>query len=160
VGKQATLKPAVIDMPPSKRRIAPYLAIVLLACLLSVLPAAMFADLIVPVTKWQSWYFPEYHPSKSAQASDMPPGLKKEEAAFRWLVVPPSWLWYRLGGTPAPYAFNYVIPGGTTEIAGMPPLVLALYHFRLAFPFWLFAGGLAYELVRRIPIRPVVGRVA
>jgi hypothetical protein len=143
-----------------KTRLAPYLAITLLACLLSVLPAAIFADLLVPFTKWHAWYFPDEPFPKNPADFPIPATLRAEEALFRWLVVPPSWLWYRLGGSPSLYAFTYVIPGSSIEIAGMPPLALALSHVRLALPFWLCLAVVVYELTRQLRLRIARRRAA
>jgi hypothetical protein len=132
-----------------------------LACLVSILPAAIFADLIVPFTKWHTWYFPDSPLPKQFPRGFQPPrALQIEEAVFRYLVVPPSWTWHQLGGSPAPYAYSYVVPGATIEIAGIPPFALAMYHLRLAAPFWLLVFLLAYELAHQVRSRAIRSRVA
>jgi hypothetical protein len=132
-----------------RHRIAPYLIVLLLALLFSVLPAAIWPDMGTPMDRWDNWYWRDQRSPRPVFRGDSRPfALRAEERLFRVLVVPPTAAAHRLGVWQGSYG-AFVLPGMSTEDpAVLPPFALALQHFRLAFPFWLIVCAALYEFAR------------
>jgi len=116
--------------------------------------AAIYADLLVPVSEWENW------PSSSRSQphfslSNLPPVLRVELAVFKVLVIPPGWVAAKVSGFSTAYAEQYVTPRDIGETAGTPPFVFAMQNFRWAVPFWfallvvLFEAQIALRRLRR-----------
>jgi hypothetical protein len=126
----------------------PYTVCILVACLLAILPCALWADMITPVTAWEYWYWKgQPHPMPQFHLpNQIPRLLRAEEWLFRTLVTPPAFAAKLLGFWPGNYGLSFVSPGSSSEApASLPPAALALEHLRRAVPFWLAVGVLAYE---------------
>jgi hypothetical protein len=130
-----------------KKRIAPYIIIVLAAIILALLPILQYLDMGADFSKWENWYSID-HPGKrpSFDGSHLPPMLEKEELLFKLLVIPPSWAWERLGGPRTHFAAPYLHPKDSCECAAtFPPFVLYAEHLKIAWPFWFIMGLVLYE---------------
>jgi hypothetical protein len=133
-----------------RERVGPYVIALLLAVILSILPAAIFADLLLPVDNWVSVYW-KGHPQPPPQFSlqRLPPALRIEMAVFKALVTPPGKLADMVTGFPTVYSAMF---GGNIiyETAGTPPFIFAVQHFKWAFPLWLVLAVATYEIVRAV----------
>lgn len=132
-----------------KRRVAPYAFSVLLSMLLSLLPSAIFADLMTPFDRWEQWYWKgQPHPRPRFTSVNLPPALRAELAIFRVLARPPSWVREKITGYPTVYATQFEDRGIIYETAGVPPFAFAISHLAWALPFWFILAALIFELSR------------
>ena len=135
------------------RRGAPYVICLLLAVIMTLLPAAIFLDLAAGTfPKWKNWYQDRHggvRPSFQYPAEE-PLELRIEELVFRATVVPPGFAAKVLLGWAGSYAGPYLYPLGTSfhRAAVHPPLALALENGRVALPFWLLVFLVIYEVSR------------
>lgn len=132
-----------------RTRIVPYALALLVAIVLSLMPSAIFADLITPFESWENWSWRgQPHARPRFDGGNLPPALRAELAIFRTLVAPPSWVRERVIGTPTVYAAQFARRGVIYETAGVPPLSFAISHIVWALPFWFIAGAVLYEFLR------------
>jgi hypothetical protein len=130
-----------------------YTILLLLACLLALLPAALWADLIVPMKdNWENWYWKgQPHPRPEFSLQHPPALFKAEETVFRILVIPPGYLRRVIRGDPTDFAVPWVAP--YHETAGLPPLASTLSHVAWALPLWFVLLASMYEFARRLRSR-------
>jgi hypothetical protein len=131
-------------------RAAIYAVIVLLALILSAIPAILWMDFVVPYSAYEVWQRRgqdlvfRLSPAAAA-ASD----LDTEVFVFKLLVAPtllPAWL-----GVPRPEYTRFAFPDDTViEIAGIQPSRLAMQYGAVAAPAWSLLLALLYELARWI----------
>ena len=90
-----------------KSRIAPYLIALLFAAVLSLLPPAIFADLITPFDSWNNWYSRGERAGSRLDGNNPPPFLQRELVIFRVLAAPPSWMREQMTGYPTVYGAHF-----------------------------------------------------
>lgn len=128
------------------KRIAPYAFALLVAALLSIVPAAIYADLATPLTDWDNWYWKgQPHARPHFTLANLPPALRTELALFKVLSAPPSWVRKRLTGYPTVYGAQFG-SGIIYETAGVPPLAFAWSHITWAVPVWFVTIAFLYEV--------------
>jgi hypothetical protein len=118
-------------------RVTSYVIAVLLAVILTVLPAAMWPDMFMPMAdNWENWYWKgQPHPRPSFSLQDPPALFAAEVRLYKILVTPGAYTSRAFTGSPTGYASFFIKPYG--EVAGVPPLAMALEHARWSFPVWL-----------------------
>jgi hypothetical protein len=131
-----------------KRRAAPYTFALLVAIVLSLLPPAIFADLIIPFDNWNNWDGAgESRGRPRFTGSNLPPVLKAEMKVFRTLAAPPGWIREKVTGYPTVYAAQFREHGIIYETAGMPPFAFAISHLEWAIPVWFTLIVVVYESI-------------
>ena len=132
-----------------RTRLTPYTTIMLVAVVLAVLPAAIYPDLATPVDRCQNHWPGQPSPPPRYDLQQMPPPLRAETALFKILVVPPSLVWWTVGGLPTCYHAMFITNGSSVGEACLrrqaPPFTLAFEHVRLALPFFLLTLVSGYE---------------
>lgn len=137
-----------------KRRIGPYAFALLIAIVLSLVPPAIFADLIIPFESWENWSWKgQPHPRPRITDKNLPLALRVEVATFKTLTVPPSWVRERVTGDPTVYAAHFAERGIIYETGGVPPFAYAVSHLAWAVPFWFILTALVFELTRLVRSR-------
>jgi hypothetical protein len=137
-----------------RERIVPYTFALLLATVLSLLPPAIFADLIVPFDSWENWYGRDQaHARPRFTGSNLPPVLKAEVAVFKTLAAPPGWLREKVTGYPTVYAGSLGGRGIIHETGGVPPFAFAISHLSWAVPLWFMVTVAFYELAHIVRSR-------
>lgn len=131
-----------------RTRTTPYAFALLVAVILSVVPAAIFADLITPLSSWENWSGDAQSRKGTGTSFNPPAVLRLELAVFRTLAEPPSWVREALTGHPTVYGAQFAERGVIYESAGLPPFALAISHIAWALPFWFLIGAVCYEIVR------------
>lgn len=132
-------------------RITPYAFALLVATVFSLLPPAIFADLIIPFDNWESWYWRgQPHQRPRFTVANPPPALRIELAIFKMLAAPPSWVRKRVTGYPTVYAAQFAERGIIYETGGVPPFALAVSHLAWAIPLWFIVAAALYELLRLV----------
>jgi hypothetical protein len=131
-----------------KSRVIPYAFALLVAVVLSLLPPAIFADLIVPFDHWNNWAARGRHVRPRFDGSNLPPVLKAELGAFKALTAPPGRFREIVMGGPTAYAAQFADTGTIYETAPVPPFVFAISHISWAIPLWFISIALLYELLR------------
>lgn len=128
-----------------RSRITAYVILLLCAILLGVLPAAMWPDLVLPMSdNWNNWYWRgQPHPRPNFSIRNPPKLFAVELRAFQVLAVPPGYARKVVVGWPTTYASPWLLSGG--ETGGWPPLAYALEHFVWAVPLWLALLATLYE---------------
>ena len=122
-----------------------YFAVLLLAMILALLPAAMFIDMIVPMEGWENWYWKgQPHPRPEFSLQNPPALFRAEVLAYKSLVAPPAWLRRLITGWPTAYGSFFMRPH--RETAGLPPLAHTLEHLTWAVPFWFILLVLVAEV--------------
>jgi hypothetical protein len=129
-----------------RARISPYVIALLAAVILAILPAAMWADMAMPMKdNWENWYWKgQPYPRPSFSLQNPPALLKAEMVAYQVLATPPGYLRRSVTGFPTMYASLWLAPH--LEIAGIPPLAMALQHSAWAIPLWFCSIVAIYEL--------------
>ncbi len=132
-----------------RRRMMPYTVCLLLAAVLALIPTALAFDMVVPLDKWENWYWPG-QPAPRPQfrfPNNLPPVLRAEMWLYRTLVTPPGAARKMVTGWSGNYALTFVSPGSSSEAwAVLPPAALALEHLQAALPFWFLSFAVLYEL--------------
>jgi len=126
------------------RRTTAYAFAALLSVVAALIPAAIYADLLVPVSEWENWPSPAQS-QLHFSLSNLPPVLRVELAVYKALVVPPGWVAAKVTGFSTVYAAPYVAPRDIGETAGTPPFAFAMQNFRWAIPFWFALLVLLFE---------------
>jgi hypothetical protein len=138
-------------------RFKTYGVLLLVAMVLTLLPAAMWADMAIPMkNNWENWYWKgQPHPRPTFSLQDPPFLFRAEVAAYKTLVAPPAWARRAFTGWPTAYASFFMQP--YRETAGRPPLAETLEHSAWALPVWFFllvavreSLGLARRLRRKV----------
>ena len=126
-----------------------YFVCLLLAIIVTILPAAMWADMALPMKdNWENWYWKgQPYPRPRFTLQNPPRLFRAEMLAYKSLVTPPAYLRRAITGWPTAYGAPFVPPYG--ETSGIPPLALALDHCVWALPFWFCALIVLYEVIRR-----------
>lgn len=134
-----------------RRRIVPYTFALLIAIVLSLLPPAIFADLIIPFDSWENWHGRGRADTRPRfTGANPPPVLKAELAIFKTLAAPPGWVREKVIGYPTVYAAQFAERGIIYETGGVPPFVFATSHLTWAVPFWFIVMVALYELLRLV----------
>ena len=131
-----------------------YLIATLIAVILTILPAALWPDMAMPMKdNWENWYW-KGQPHPRPDFSQEPPSLFAAEVRlYKTLVAPPAYLSRALTGWPTAYSSFFVLP--YRETAGVPPLAMFLEHALWAFPLWLAALAVVVALWRRLARREI-----
>ncbi len=129
-------------------RATPYLIILLVATVLALIPAALWADMLVPMEdNWNNWYWKgQPHPRPHFTLQNPPCLFGAEVAIFKGLAIPPAYVHRLVRGTPTDYAVPWVPP--YLETAGFPPLASTAQHVAWALPCWFSLGLAIYEVTR------------
>lgn len=127
------------------RRLTTYVILFLVAIILTILPAAMWADMAMPMEdNWQSWYWKgQPHPRPDFSLQNPPLLFRAEVALYKGLVAPAAYVHRATKGWPTQYASFFMEPH--VEAAGIPPLAMALQHTVWALPTWFLLLLLVYE---------------
>lgn len=138
---------------PSRVRAAAYALCFLTAVVLSLLPPAMWADMVMPMEdNWENWYWKgQPHPRPDFSLQNLPPLFAAEVGVYKALVIPPAYLARAVTGLPTAYGTMWVPP--YLETAGIPPLALAAGHIKWAVPMWFVATIALYELLYGVAAR-------
>ena len=131
-----------------KKRLVPYTIILLVSLLVSLLPVAIYSDLISPVSKWHNSWPGRPASPQQYNLENPPTPLRIEHSVFKALVIPPAFVWYKLGGFPGYYAGQYIMGQGSSFDAPFldPPYAQALDHLKMAIPFYGVFFIVVYEL--------------
>jgi hypothetical protein len=129
-----------------RARVSPYIIALLIAVILAILPAAMWADMAMPMKdNWENWYWKgQPHPRPKFSLQNPPALFKAEMVAYRVLVTPPGYLRRSLTGFPTIYSSLWLAPH--LETAGIPPLAMALEHSAWAIPLWFCSLVAIFEI--------------
>jgi|CXWL01.1.fsa_nt_gi hypothetical protein len=133
-----------------RSRVRPYLECLLVAVILALLPAAIYADYITPFEKWENWYWVgQPAPRPVFRGNELPLLLKGEAFVFNVLAFPPGVARASLLGLSTDYAMPWVSPLSSSEAgASLPPIALALEHLKWAIPVWMLLLVFLYEAMR------------
>lgn len=131
-----------------KARVNPYVIALLIAVILAILPAAMWADMAMPMKdNWENWYWKgQPHPRPEFSLQNPPTLFRVEMSAYKMLSIPPGYLRRTATGFPTIYSSLWLTPH--LESAGFPPLAMAIEHFAWATPLWFCLLVIIYELGR------------
>ena len=129
-------------------RTTTYPILFLLAVVLTILPAAMWPDMVIPMSDaWENWYWKgQPHPRPELSLDNPPALLRAEVASYKALVSPAAYAKRAVTGWPTAYASFFVQP--YVETAGVPPLAMALEHTKWSLPLWFVCFALLFELAR------------
>ena len=132
------------------RRAPSYVIAALLAVILTILPSAIWPDLVMPMAdNWENWYWKgQPHPRPSFSLQDPPLLFAAEVRLYKILAAPGGYVSRALTGSPTSYTSFFLTPYG--ETGGVPPLAMALEHARWSFPVWLTLLIAAVEVSRSI----------
>lgn len=133
-----------------KRRLAPYVILLLVAIILSIRPSAMWPDMAMRMEdNWENWYWKgQPHPRPDFSLQNAPALFRAEVSLYKGLVAPPAYVHRAVTGWPTIYASFFIEP--YVESAGIPPLAMALQHAAWALPTWFVLLLFLYESVRFI----------
>lgn len=137
---------------PYRARAAAYAICFLTAVVLSLLPPAMWADMVMPMEdNWENWYWRgQPYPRPHFSLQNFPPLFAAEVRVYKALVIPPAYLARAVTGLPTAYG-----PCGyrRTWRQLAPPLAFAIEHVKWAVPLWFMATIVLYELLRVLAAR-------
>lgn len=138
---------------PYGGRAAAYAICFLVAMVLSLLPPAMWADMVMPMEdNWENWYWRgQPYPRPDFSLHNSPPLFAAELSVYKALVIPPAHLSRAVTGLPTAYGTLWVPP--YLETAGIPPLAFAVEHVKWAVPLWFAATIALYELLHGLAVR-------
>ncbi len=128
-------------------RATSYVIFFLIALVLTILPAAMWPDMAMPIDNWENWFSNgQPSPRRHFSLNDPPPLLRAEITTYKILVTPPAYARRMVRGWPTAYAAFFIPP--YRETAGIPPLAMALEHSAWALPLWFAFLVVAFETLR------------
>lgn len=114
-----------------RRRVVPYAVALLLAAVLSLVPAVIFPELAAP----------------GGRGSGATALVQTEATVFKVLVTPPSWLRRAVVGEPTLYGGTFAETGPIYESSGLPPFAYAVSHLAWAVPLWFAVALIGVELL-------------